>query len=855
MDFSTYTTKGAGEVAEELKTSDRGLSPKEITSRQRQYGPNEVGGEEVAWWHILWRQFKSPFIYLLMAAALLSFFLQELINGLMIVLFVAINAALGFIQEYHSERTVKLLKKYVAPKVRAKRDGQEVIVASRELVPGDLVIVGAGDIIPADLRFIKENDLLVDESILTGESVPVKKISEAMERAAAEFYQAENVGFSGTTVASGRGEGIVIAVGRQTAIGDVSRLTTEMVRESSFEKGIKRISKFILRLILVTLIFVFLANLFIKGERADFIELLVFSIALAVSVIPEALPVVTTFSLSRGAKALARHKVVVKRLSAIEDLGGIEVLCSDKTGTLTENTLTVADTYVPASPTDQQAAARQQLIFHACLASSIFTEKLLETSPNNAFDLALWNQLSKVEKKELDTYNLISEIPFDPERRRNSVVVKKKNQCELIIRGAPEALLPFSQNVTAQEIKTLEQWMADEGRKGRRVLAMATKACEVKNQYDVTEEEAGLRFLGIISFVDPIKETTKRTIKKAEKLGVAIKILTGDSREVAGAVAYQVGLVKNASEVMTGEELNALPPPAQKEAAQKRAVFARVSPEQKYKIIQLLQENNEVGFLGEGINDAPALKIANVGLVVDGAADIAREAADIILLQKSLEVVVDAIREGRGVFANTLKYIKVTLASNFGNFFAVAIASLLIDFLPMLPLQILLLNLLSDFPMIAIATDNVDSAELRKPRSYQVREIALLAIVLGVVSTVFDFIFFAAFYRIGPQVLQTNWFIGSILTELVLLFSIRTAFFFPRAKRPSATLLWLTIIAAVTTIVLPFTTFGQEVFSFTRPQTGQLFLIIGVVVCYLVATETVKLLYHRFFGQKALEVQ
>ena len=839
MNFSSYTTKTAQEILTELRVTNKGLDKQEVTRRQDEYGPNEIEARKIHWWQILFRQFKSPFIYILLVAALVAFLLREIIEASMILVFVGINTTLSFLQEYHSEKNLKLLKKYLVPRAKVRREGQEIMIDSRDLVPGDFVIVEAGDKIPADVRFLEENNLTVDEEILTGESAPVNKISAELKEPAAEIYQAKNIGFSGTTVVGGKGLGIVLTTGKNTALGGIARLTIETTRISSFEKGILRFSKFILRLILITIALVFLANILIKGASVNIAELIIFSIALAISVIPEPLPVVTTISLSSGALKLAKSKVVVKRLSAIEDLGSIEILCTDKTGTLTENKLTVDKIL---------ADNKEECLFFAALAASFWGKKKGE--PTDAFDIALHNQLSAEGKNKINQYERIAEIPFDPTRRRNSVLVKWNNLCELIVRGAPEVIFDLCTHLGSKDKASLRQWMAKEGELGHRVIAAAKKKIVAKNHYHPETEEKDLQFLGIVSFADPIKKTAPHTILQAKKLGIKIKILTGDSREVAGAVAYKIGLIGSPHEVINGEEFDKMQDPLKHEAVEKYSVFARVSPEQKYKIIQLLQEKNEVGFLGEGINDAPALKIANVAIVVQSAADIARDAADVVLLKKSLEVIVDGIREGRKIFANITKYIKVTLASNFGNFFAVATASLLLDFLPMLAVQILLLNLLSDFPMIAIATDTVDLDELKRPKGYNVRAIVLLATLLGIISTIFDFMFFGLFYRTSPGMLQTNWFIGSILTELVLIFSVRTKFFFLKAKLPSLILTGLAGTAAFIAIILPFTYFGREVFSFVRPQIHHLWLIFALVVGYFVTTESVKLIYYYFFNHK-----
>lgn len=835
MSVIEHSSRKIEEIFEEFSTSALGLSDKEIEARRKKYGANQLSQKKVHWHDVLLRQFKSSFIYLLLGVAVLYFLMGQFIDGSMILLFVIVNALLGFYQEYQSENSIELLKEYVTHRTRVVRKGKEALIDSKFVVPGDIVIVEAGEVISADIRFFKENDLMVDESVLTGESVPVKKIITETGKDIKEIYEALNIGFSGTTVVSGMGEGVVLAIGRDMAIGEVAHLTTETIRESSFEKGIGKISSFILKLILLTLVFIFLANVILKGENANFGSLVVFSLALAVSVIPEALPVVTTFSLSRGAVRLAKKKVVAKRLSAIEDLGSIEVLCTDKTGTLTKNELTVANVL----------GESKEAIFSASLAFSAIEKNLKQ--PNNAFDLALFKELSSEQKNELKSFSRINDIPFDPTRRKNSVLVSRDNKNKLIVRGAFENIIVSSKNIDENRKKEICSWAAEEGKLGRRTIAVAEKEVfDVGEDYDVSLEESGLQFIGLISFVDPIKGTTKEAIKKAELLGVKVKILTGDSPEVAGAVGYEVGLSDSPDMVITGEELEKMNHQQQIEAVEKYFIFARVSPQQKYNIIQLLQENSEVGFLGEGINDAPALKISNVGLVVEGAADIAKEAADIILLQKNLEVIIDGIKEGRRTFVNTVKYIKATLASNFGNFYAVAISSLFIDFLPMLPLQILLLNLLSDFPMISIATDNINEEELKKPKSYDVKEIALIATVLGIVSSVFDFIVFALFYKISAGVLQTNWFMASILTELVFLFSLRTKGLFFKGAPPSRTVVILTMMAIIATIIIPYTKFGQNIFKFVSPSGSHLAMIFTVVAVYFVVTECVKLMYYKY---------
>ncbi|MBI4252566.1 HAD-IC family P-type ATPase [Candidatus Uhrbacteria bacterium] len=833
MTFSQYTTQAVDEILFGLNTSRAtGLSSDEARTRRGQYGANEIVRRETTLRDLLIRQFRSSFIYLLLAAAFISFLLGEIIDGLLIVLFVLINVSLGFFQEYRSHKTIALLKQYMLPHATVLRDGAQGSVARSTVVPGDIIVVQPGAMVPADVRWIDANDLAIDESALTGESAPALKGSFHLAHAAQEIFQAINIGFAGTTVVRGRGTGVVIAIGARSAFGSVAALATETERSGSLEQGLTSFSSFILRLVLLTLAVLFLINIALKGDSLSWARLLVFSIALAVSVIPEALPLVMTFSLSHGARRLAQKKVVVKRLAAIENLGSIDVLCTDKTGTLTENVLTVAH-ILPRKKSDP--------LFWACAG----TPHIADHVQRDPFDIAFWNALAPNQRNDVMRFERSAEIPFDPVRRRNTTAVRNGRSLIVISRGAYEHIVPLCAAIPKKERETQEQWIADEGRDGRRVVAISIRTVQKKDGADLKKDETRMRFAGLISLADPLKRSSKDAVFKARELGVQLKMLTGDSPEVAGAVARAIGLAESEHDVMTGSSFDHLTIDEQRQAVERINVFARVNPEQKFRIIQLLQHTHTVGFLGEGINDAPALKLAHVALVVQGGADIAREAADIVLLKKNLGVIVDGIQEGREVFVNTLKYIRATLASNFGNFYAVAVSSLFIPFLPMLPLQILLVNLLSDFPMIAIATDRVDRQDVKKPRTYHIRDIALITTLLGLVSTIFDFIFFALFRGFDPGILQTNWFMGSILTELAFLFSIRTNRFFLKAQAPSLSLAGFSALAIAATIVLPYTSIGQRLFLFIPPSSTHLIIIFTLVGAYLAVSEAVKLMYYR----------
>lgn len=808
-----------------------GLSHTEVLARRSQYGINRLTSKEVRWYHIAINQFRSSFIYLLAVAGLASFVLGEKIDGIFILIFILTNAVLGFWQEFHSAKSLQDLKKYITEKTHVIRNGKEEFIDVVDLVVGDIVELKAGDKIPADIKFLETRSLMVDESILTGESLPAAKSIDVIPSSN------NNLGFWGTLLVSGSATGEVVAIGNSTEVGKIAKVTLETVSDSAFQREMKSFSSFILRLVVISIVLVFVFQFLIHGSDFRVIEFVVFAIALSVGVIPEALPLVITMALSRGALQLAKKHVVPKRLSAIEDLGNIDILCTDKTGTITENHLKV-DNIVEIK--------KDGTLRYALLASN--SEDKIDTG-QNSFDLALWEYASAALQAEVKKIKKIAEMPFDPQRRRNCVSFEEDGQCKLVVRGAAEELVNLCAVFEDYSKKEVLEKIKSFGLEGKRVIAIAIKDLDCNlsaaEKIDLMREEKALNFVGLVVFADPLKSTTIKAVQEAKDLGVQVKIISGDSKEVTGSIACKVGLIDSPEKVITGSELEALGE-AKHQAVLEYHVFARVSPMQKFDIINLLKSNHFVGYLGEGFNDLPALKTAHVALVVNNASDIAKDTADIILLNKSLEVIIDGIREGRRIFVNSFKYIKSTLAGNFGNFYAMVVASFFIPFLPMLPLQILLLNFLTDFPMIAIATDNVDVEELRKPKGFQIKEIVLICTILGLVSTVFDFAFFSYFYRFGEQNLQTMWFVGSVLTEFLLIFSIRRQGFFLRGATPSKLLIVLTIFLIPLSLALPYIGFSREIFSFKVQPTSALLVGFALVLGYITTTETVKLLYYRW---------
>lgn len=808
-------------------STPQGLSEREAATRLKEHGPNQIEHRRMSGWRLLLKQFTSPFVYLLIASAVLSIIFHDLIGGWMIVAFILINGILGFYQEYHAEKAVTLLQAILRPSCTVLRGGKEHRVPATDIVPGDICWVELGDIVPADGSCIEAENCQCDESILTGESFPVEKNIDAPL-------------YAGTKVTQGWAKIVISETGHSTSLGRIAKLMNETEEEGAYQRSIRRLSVAILWFVVIAVTSTVVLRLAFPGESTlTWIQFAIFAVALAVSVVPETLPLVVTICLSRGALLMAKKQVVVKRLNSIEDLGSIEVLCVDKTGTLTQNMMRVADVY----RTEQDP----RLFALRCVeAVRLATPKELDP-----FNRALVESLSKEESRSVTEHTLQAHLPFDPKRKRVTAISTQNHVTTLISCGAPEEVLKRSPKTD----KAFLVWLEQQGKEGRRILTVAARALPSRTtNKSIDQNEHNLTLVGGIAFEDPLKPSARVALKQIQSLGVRVKMLSGDSPDVALAIAKRVGLLKDEKRLMTGTQFLALNASERQKQAQRCTVFARVDPEQKFAIIQELQKRSAVGFLGEGINDAPALKLASVGIAVQEASDIAREAADIILLDKGLDVIAEGICEGRRVFVNIGKYIRATLVSNFGNFFAVIISLFFIPTLPMLPIQILLLNLLSDFPMTAICMDAVDNQEMRSPVRFPVRSILLFCVVLGSVSTAFDFLFFTVYRYLSLPHLQVMWFLASVFTELLLVFSLRSSRWFFQAPKLPTSLLAVTTFAAAASIFVAFVQPFARWFSFPQPTFILLGITIGLAAVYFLITDLVKHWYLHFIQIRAPEL-
>jgi Mg2+-importing ATPase len=828
-----------------LNSSENGLTEIEAKERLEKYGPNEVARARRIWIQILVSQFTNPLILVLIGASILSGFVGDVTSTAVIIAIVIVNGLMGFFQEHKSEKAIEKLREYITLRTKVIRNGEKSEIDARELVPGDIVALEIGDKVPADLRLIKTNQLSINESVLTGEPYPVEKNISIVEKANPIPQEMKNMAFMGTIVADGEGLGIVTSTGNNTQLGRTARLLKEVEEEGDFQKNIRRFGNLLVKVILTAVIIIFLINaLLAKGWLDSFL----FAIALAVGIVPESLPIIITISLSHGAILLAKKKVVVKKLVAIEDLGNIDILCTDKTGTITENKITLQKFM------DVEGKQREDLLVYGLLCNSAIVEK--QKIGGNPTDVAIWEYArSNFDLRKAEGYKEIANMPFDFNRRMMSTVVEKNKKRMIITKGAVENLIANSEYVMVRKLKVsikkykehIEQMYGELASAGFRVIGVSAKEIASRSIYTKKDENKSV-FLGFLVFADPPKHEARKSLEHARKLGIRIKILTGDEPLSTLHVAKEVGIELTESDAITGDEIEKLNAVELRKVADQKTIFARVTPEHKYRIIKALRENGHVvAYLGDGVNDAPALKAADVGIAVNSGAEVAKDASDIVLLEKGLDVIMNGVVEGRKTFSNVVKYIVNTISANFGNMGTLGVISPFLNFLPLLPSQILLNNFLTDTPMMAVSTDNVDEEELKKPRHWDIRHIARFSAVLGGISSIFDFLTIAALIYIlnaNAVLFRTGWFLESCLSEIMIVFSVRTSRVFFKSSRPSKILIGITILTAIISLLVIYTPVAAF-FQFEQLPLWLLGTIALILVGYFALVEGFKLVYYR----------
>ncbi|HEY7319950.1 MAG TPA: magnesium-translocating P-type ATPase [Candidatus Binatia bacterium] len=824
----------AAEMLQHLGTARDGLSSEEASQRLARYGSNLLKPQKRSdVLTLLLAQFKSPLVVILLFATGLSFFLHDPVNASIILIIVLVSGLLGFWQEHSATNAVQKLLAIVQIKAAVLRDGVAQEIPIEQIVPGDIVILNAGDIVPGDCLIQESKDLFIDEATLTGETYPVEKAVGVLA-AETPMGQRTNALWMGTHVVSGNAKALVISTGRRTEFGKIAERLKLRPQETDFEHGIRRFGYFLVEVTFVLVLAIFAINVYLARPV---LESFLFSLALAVGLTPQLLPAIISINLAHGAKRMAEVKVIVKRLASIENFGSMNVICSDKTGTLTEGSVRLQ------SALDVKAAASEKVLLYAYLNA------FYETGFTNPIDEAIRTH----RQFDLSGYRKADEIPYDFLRKRLSILVVYGDTHLMITKGAlANVLAVCSTAETDGQIivdiavmrDRIQQHFEELSSKGLRTLGVAYKnmgSTSVMTKLD----EGGMTFLGFLVLFDPPKPNITETIASLKNLGVALKIITGDNRLVAANVSQQMGL--STTKILIGPDLRQLSDGALLKHVVDVDVFAEIEPNQKERIILALRKTgNVVGYMGDGINDASALHAADVGISVESAVDVAKEAADFVLLEKDLGVLVQGVREGRTTFANTLKYVFMATSANFGNMFSMAGVSLFLPFLPLLPKQILLTNLMTDFPEMTIATDRVDAEMVDRPRRWDIKAIRKFMIIFGLVSSVFDYLTFGALVTIlhaTQDQFRTGWFLESVISAslIVLVIRSRKPFF---KSRPSKYLFMATLLVVIVTVILPFTPLG-EIFGF-RPLTLSFFLLITIIIMgYIVSAEMVKIIFYK----------
>ena len=857
-------TQPAKSVYSYLQTTRLGLTRAEVEDHQLTYGKNEVVHEQKKNPFIVFiKTFINPFIGVLTGLAVISLVIdvlmaepgeQEWTGVVIIAVMVVCSAILRFWQEWKANEATDSLMKMVKNTCLVKRAGSgEEELDITELVPGDIVFLAAGDMIPADLRIIESKDLFISQASLTGESEPIEKFPEVKEKQyrKGSIVELDNICYMGSTVISGAAKGIVFETGNRTFLGTIARNLTGHRATTAFDRGISKVSLLLIRFMLVMVPFVFFINGFTKG---DWFEAFIFAISVAVGLTPEMLPMIVTANLSKGALSMSKKKTIVKNLNAIQNFGAMNILCTDKTGTLTCDKI-VLEKYINADGSNDES---KRILRHA------YFNSYFQTGLKNLMDKAILSHVKELKLEHLkDAYTKVDEIPFDFIRRRMSVVIEdKQGKRQIITKGAVEEMLSICSHTEfngevqslTDELKVKAQKISEEmNRKGMRVLAVAQKSyIEKVGNFSVSDEKE-MVLIGFLAFLDPPKPSAAEAIKQLHEYGVEVKILSGDNDIVVKAIGRQVGI--DTSYSLTGPDIENMDETILKERVKTTTCFSKLTPLQKTQIISILQEQkNTVGFLGDGINDAAALRQSDIGISVDSAVDIAKESADIILLEKDLMVLEDGVLEGRKTFGNINKYIKMTASSNFGNMFSVMFASAFLPFLPMMPIHLLIQNLLYDISQTTIPFDRMDPEFLRKPRKWDASDLKRFMIYIGPISSIFDIVTYLVMWHVfgcnSPEhqsLFQSGWFIEGLLSQTLIVHMIRTRkipFIQSRATWP---VIGMTTLVMVIGIVIPFTSFGASIGLQALPLSYFPWLV-GILLSYCVLTQLVKNWYIRKFS-------
>jgi Mg2+-importing ATPase len=817
------------EMLHQLESAPEGLTTSEAQRRLAQYGSNLLTPKKRSdTLTLLLSQFKSPIILILLFATGLSFFLHDHVNALIILVIVLGSGLLGFWQERGAADAVEKLLAIVQIKVPALRDGTEKKIPLEDIVPGDVVLVSGGEVIPGDCLVLDSNTLYLDEATLTGETYPVRKSVTSVD-AETPLSQRKGVLWMGTHVVSGSGKALVVNTGKQTEFGKVSERLKLRAQETEFEHGVRRFGYFLMEVTLILVITIFAINAYMQHPVLDSF---LFSLALAVGLTPQLLPAIITINLAHGAKDMARDKVIVKRLTSIENFGSMNVLCADKTGTLTEGVVRLH------SAVNVDSESNEKVLLYA------YINAFYETGFVNPIDEAI----RAYRQFDLSGYQKLDEVPYEFVRKRLSILVSTANGHLMVTKGALRNILDVcssAETSTGQIVDIasvrddIDRCFHDFSSSGFRTLGIAYR--DVGSESTISmNHETGMTFLGFLVLFDPPKADIVETIGLLKRLGVSLKVITGDNRLVAANLSQQIGLTN--TQILTGPELGQI----SDEALLRRVVdvdlLAEVEPNQKERIILALRKaGNVVGYMGDGINDASALHAADVSISVESAADVAKEAADIVLLEKDLSVLVQGVKAGRMTFANTLKYVFMATSANFGNMFSMAGASLFLPFLPLLPKQILLTNLMTDFPEMAIATDTVDSEMVEQPRRWDIKFIRKFMLAFGLLSSVFDYLTFGCLLWVlhaNVDQFRTGWFMESVVSASLIVLVIRSRRPFFKSK-PGKYLTLATLLIVVVTLLLPISPLAG-LLEFQPLPLSFLFMLAGIVLMYIVGAELLK---------------